>query len=256
MKVAEVLYTYNNSICTMICIQDANDFNDYMELMNSSFAKTATKLLRSNTPVDRWDHLLWDKGEGDAITRAGLISAQLSGKSLWSSVGALQMQKLHSIQKSIAGGETVLVNQNGGYCCANKMVQIQKIYEIEGFEDYESVIRHNTKYLNLENDAVLEDYVKEKLGEIDPKFSYITSLRSAGYARLVGEMKKFKDYGGKALYLYTTAMDTDQVKFYCEAAAEAGIDKIHIEYSATPDDPALVDSIIEEAGLTKINAYE
>lgn len=255
IKVAEVYYSLFNSTHNMICIENDIDFFNYQKLLDSSLNNTIEKLLKSKTPVNYWDHLVYDSKQGDSIARLAIPIAQLKGENLWNTMSSIVVQKLSYISKLISNGKTVLINSNGGYCYPSKDISIIKIYNVEFFEKQNFKINHNTKYLNLENDAILENHTKEKLASIDQNYSYICSLRSYNDQQLSKFMKEFVSFGGNTLYIYTTGIDTNQVKSYCNLAFQSGIKNICFEYSSNPEEhiKSINNSHIIESGLNLVH---
>lgn len=64
------------------------------------------------------------------------------------------------------------------------------------------------------------------------KFSYITNLRVFDKEDLIDIFKEFLASGGEVLYIYTTGQDVGQMYQYTEAAIEAGIKEMILEFNS------------------------
>jgi hypothetical protein len=131
----------------------------------------------------------------------------------------------------VANGETILVNNVGGYCTYDPdYYTIINVRETEIPKNY--VINEGTKYINLENDPELEQHAIDYLERVDQNYSYITNLASHDYHSLVEIFGEFLKAGGDTVYVFTTGMNVEQMYEYESAARHAGIRKFEFEFNS------------------------
>lgn len=215
-----------------ILLENVDDVIEYNEtILQRDAGIAAQRMLKTSLKPDQFDHLITQDGPGGIIA-AAYSKAKFVASSPLLEVGITSDSKIARMLSHAAQGEQIMINEVGGYCFRTPETKILREGPYSPFEHATYVIKENTKYINLENDAVLEDHTIKHLRKVDKFYSYITNLRSFSKEDLVKVFNEFKANGGEAAYLYTTGFDVDQVHEYCEALQEAGITKIDFEFNS------------------------
>lgn len=231
----------------MTLIEDLDDVRQYANILNDDVEDTLHRIVSSKVNPDRWDHMI-TKDEGGTVLAASLIKAEAQGTNPLFEALPLADSKIRSILKFITDGEKVLVNNVGGYCPLDKSfhtIVCERPYKQSSPKSY--VIRTETKYINLENDPLVEQHTIQYLDLVDPNYSYVTNLWKFNKDQLVDIFTKFKDNGGTTVYVYTTGLDVPQMYEYSEAIIEAGIPNVEFDFNdqVTDDHQNVVDHLVD-----------
>jgi len=215
-----------------ILLEDVDDVIEYNEtVLQRDAGIAAQRMLKTSLKPDQFDHLITKDGPGGIIATSYYKASFVESSPLLE-VGITSDAKIARLLGHAAQGEQIMINNVGGYCFRTPNTKIIREEPYAPFESATYVIKENTKFINLENDAVLEDHTIKHLRKVDKNYSYVTNLRSFSQVDLVKVFEEFKANGGEAAYLYTTGFDVDQVHEYCEALQEAGITKIDFEFNS------------------------
>lgn len=241
-----------------ILLEDINDVLDYAEHLYGDVEIAAERMIKSDLPPERFDHLVANDRVGAMIGGAAYKANILGGAAI-QEVCHMANDKITSMSKFALKGEQIMVNKNGGYCFLDEKTKIlhSEPHVLTREDTY--TIRENTTYINLENDSVLEKHTNTYLSKIDPNYSWIASLRNYDSSELIDIFKTFKANGGSIAYVYTTGFDVPQVHMYCSALKYAGITEVHFEFNAGIEDKlrSALDQIAAEGmNITFLGDYK
>lgn len=214
-----------------ILLEDVDDVLEYAVDLADSTETAATRMIKSNLPPERFDHLASNDKIGGQIAAAAQLTF-IRGGSAIAELGIMAHDKIQRFMNYVLKGEQIMLNKNGGFCFLTENTKILREAPYAFTKESTHTIRENTTYINLENDADLEQHTIDHLSKIDPNYSYITSLRNYEVSDLIDVFKEFKTNGGSVAYLYTTGFDLQQIHDYCSALRTAGIKKIEFEFNA------------------------
>lgn len=218
-----------------LMIDTPETLSEYNALLEQTTTDKISSVLASKVAPDRWDHMCGDS-LGGSLLAAGWSQAYVEGNSnpLLNMV-AHALQNTSVFTTAIANGETILVNDKGGYCYYDPNYHTI-IDSSDNITPTNYFIPKNTKYINLENDAELELKAIKYLDDVDPNYSYITHLASFDIPQLIEIFTLFKQAGGEVVYVYTTGINVSQMFDYTEAAISAGLLRFEFEFNAGMDD--------------------
>lgn len=221
----------------VVLLYTVEDFKNFITFYESDVANVVRKLFNSGLPIDRWDHFLVNSPAGITLN-AAVNKCKIAGGSPFIEMDKISNEVNIAKLEVISRGDILVQQKNGSYF----YIRDESQYDIDIIsEDYEFSldikyhIGKNTKYINLENDPELEQHTKDFMKENDENFSYILNLRNCDKYKLSKIFKLFVKNGGESLYLYTTGMDTLQMRDYIQIAIDAGIKKGLFEFNAGKD---------------------
>jgi hypothetical protein len=215
-------------------IADVEDFKGLQELVVDEVRRVTQLMLTCGLEPEKFDHL-HTKGLGENFIRISCVRSQLKNINPIYLVGDAGDEYLQAIGRALAKGETLIVNKNGGWCNLSAGLKVVKeIGEFDRSDEVDFYIHKNTRLLNLENDPYLDSDAREYLLANDKNYSYITELRAFSPEKLSKLMKEFVANGGQTLYVYTTALDVQQLKEYSSVAIASGIQDFVFHLSAEP----------------------
>ncbi len=234
-----------------VLLENIDDVLEYAEHHCSDVETAAARMIKSNLPPERFDHLASSDSIGQLIAGA-VYKTQMNGGSSILEIGVMADEKILRMMKWSLEGEKIMLNHVGGYCFLNENTKILREESYEFTNEPTHVINDNTTYINLENDSDLEQHTIDYLSKIDPNYSYITNLRNYETSDLIDVFKEFVSKGGSIGYIYTTGFDTQQIHQYCSAFKAAGITDIHFEFNAgiADDLQATLDQLREDDDLS------
>ncbi len=236
-------------------IRNRTDLEELCGMITEAGNNLVKRLINSSTPVDRWDHLRYGGFEGALLSQLIVKMRMIEIRPLIEPL-ILAQQRCEVLSGYVLDdGETILVNDNMGWCPLTDDIEI--LDEWVWLEDmtvyYE--LHPNDKYINLENDEALEDRTISRFAKMGQSFSYITRLHKFNKAELTEIFRRFKANGGTVVYVYTTASNVKQMYEYFEAAMDAGLRNFEFEWSAEP--PYAVEDFLRhakrEAKVTVLN---
>jgi len=233
MKQVTVEDKFGQTIDYMM-ISSPDDFAEYAESLGRDVEKTCARLINSDVPPDRWDHMIRRNG-ADSVVGLGIYRAKLFGGSIFPLITDSMAEKLLNMSRSLDEGEILLVNEVGGYC-TYKDDYHTILTEGEYLVPDTYTIKKNTKYINLENDPDLEQHTIDYLNKVDENFSFVLNLREYPYARLTNVFKEFMENGGDTVYVYTTGLDVPQMLDYSAAIIDSGLKKVVFEFNCGKND--------------------
>lgn len=214
-----------------ILLNNMDELYEYAMSLRHKVISYTQRLLKSGAPVSRWDHMITQTEEGAILKAVVNKTSALGGRPIVE-MGSLLTQKIQSMMNHIKNNQPVLVNEVGGYCVLHDSWEIISEKEFFPLSVKTYVINENTKYINIENDEILEKVAEKYLLSIDKNFSYILNLHSFTKNELLDVFNQFKDNGGQALYVYTSGINIPQMYEYIDAAAKAQINIIEIEFNS------------------------
>lgn len=214
-----------------LLVSSVEELTKYMENTSNKVSKLLCELIKSNIPVDRWDHCI-TKDSAGSILMGTLLHCQFKGESPVLSVDKVMLEKFSNMLKYILDGEKVLINSLGGYCTAPDDATFTFEEEVDLSFKPTYVINDNTKYINLENDSELEEHSKKYLNDKDNNYSYITNLSSHSKEQLEAIFKEFVSKGGTTVYVFTTGLKVQQMYEYFNAAKVSGLVNFEFEFNS------------------------
>lgn len=224
--------TKYDEICSYLMLSNIDDILEYSETLSIGVANTLRRILASNVNIDRWDHMV-GRNDPDGVMGGAINAANIKGTNPIYEVGPLVDSKIANMLKYVAKGEIILVNSNGGYCpFTENYHEIIEESEHVAVREQTHVINKDTKYINLENDPVLEKHTIEYLGTVDPNYSHVCQLRNYTIEELTNVFNEFQANGGDTVYVYTTGMDIPQMYEYSDAIIQSGLIKVELELNA------------------------
>jgi len=214
-------------------IKTGEDLAEYADSLSHNVDNAITRLITSKVPIDRWDHMITRDDQGGVLAGA-VLTAQVRGSNPIYELGPMFDGKIASMREYLLEGETVLVNDSGGYCFYNPDYHtILRTEEYTTPDKFKYKINEDTKYINLENDPKLEDNAVNYLKKVDPNYSWVTNLYNIDNDTLVDILKEFQCASGEVVYVYTTGTNVEQMYDYCRCIIDAGIKKVEFKFSAT-----------------------
>lgn len=235
MKKALVEMPHNQGQCWVIMLESLEDFYKYSKTFQLKAEEFICKIIKSSLPVDRWDHV-WDESEEGSLFSAAINKCKIVGGSPLVEYSLLLDKKIKAILFSMIEGHTILINKVGGWMPLSDDAQVIKTEEYIQEREFTHHIPDNTRYINLENDPVLEQHTKDYLSLRDENYSYILNLRRYSHEELVNVFTEFKEKGGHTVYVYTTGSDVQQMYDYSESAIAAGIRNFIFEFNSEVTD--------------------
>lgn len=232
MKLAKIKW-YGNEVCENIILSSLEDILEYQQLLTRNTVDTFSYVAKNNIPVDRWDHYGSNGDYGNSFNLT-IQTCKLSGGRPVLEFDKITNSKCLNMSKIINMGRDVVVNKNGGYCdfCPTRHEILEYCGDFKSSTNKAAVIKENTKYINLENDPVLERHSKDFLNKVDSNYSYVLRLCEFSKDELISVFKDFKSKGGEVVYVYTTGSNVSQMWEYCNAVIAAGLKNIVFEFNA------------------------
>ena len=215
-------------------LSDIEDLLEYQKMAHGVFEDKVQKVMRSRVDPSRWDHLC-GSGLSGAMLSGGIQRAHLRGTNPLIEMGNMLTEKELRWVELIGKGHQILVNVVGGYCIWNDSYHrlVREGVEVKVKETVH--IPSGSRYINLENDGILEERVVEYLGEKDENYSYVLNLRDKSVDELDEIFVQFVREGGEVVYVYTTGSDVNQMYEYSESAIRCGIKRFEFEFNAGMD---------------------
>lgn len=225
---------------TGFLIRNLSDLILYIEHQSGLLLNDFFYACKNNIRKEQWDHFY------SSPLGVGTTFAKMKGTSpLFESTNLLDT-KHAGMAKTLLQFGAVFVNQNGGYHnFTDETHTILTEEEIVLDRPKFTIIADRPSLINLENDPDIENHTVKYFKEHNLELSYICHLRNYSKKDLVDVFTEFKTKGGTGLYVYTTGMDINQMEEYCNAAIDAGLETILIQFNAeiSADHVELLDSI-------------
>jgi len=215
-------------------IDSLGDLPHYFEHVSEQCVQHFTKIVKSDIPQEKWDHCLGGS-QGASIFGHAVMQSKFNQKNPIYNLDSAIHRKYNAFANFLAKGQPILINKAGGYCPfidGEHELVYQKPYSLDEEKHQNIVIKKQTKYINLENDPILESHTISYLSKIDPNYSHITNLRSFDIEELIEAFIRFKDNGGTTVYIYTTGTDIEQMYNYSEAICRAQLAHVEFEFNA------------------------
>ena len=225
-------------------IRDHKDFKELCDLVQVAVGNLTKRLINTNVPVDRWDHLRYGGFEGALLTQL-LIKMKFTEVIPLVEPGILAKERMTALIDYLMRDETLLVNDKLGYCVLTDDIEVLGEWEWQLDKTKFYSIVPGSRCINLENDETLEQHTRDYFAAKGEPFSYITSLHRFDKEELVEIFKRFKAAGGSVVYVFTTGSNVAQMYDYYEAALDAGITHFVFDWSA--EVTAAVDRFIDHA---------
>lgn len=234
MKRVKVHYKQVNEDCEAFLIKDEKDLEEFTIFLKFCTENIVQTMLKTTLPDEHFDHIVLNFVALERnLAKMGVMMAKTTGRNPIYMVEESAQQYFRGVKKALENGEQVVLNDSGGWSTLGEEVSLVKIIREEPLRlNVKYQINHDTRYLVVENDAELEQEAKRYLEKVDPKYSYITRLRSWTEKGLRSLFKEFIDKGGKVFYVYTTGLDYEQARGFYNLAYEAGIREFEVHMSA------------------------
>jgi hypothetical protein len=230
-------------------IENPADLDEYGRYVMDVAERAFKKVLHSTIPLEKFDHIIpFQPSVEKGLMTMALVRSKTNdvgiqrGRSLLNNpihqIIPSATEKIEAMRLCIQRGETLIVNENGGFMPHNDSdIDILNVYDQEIMEKTErkSVIQDDTQWLVLENDLVLPKESAEFLKRTDPKFSAIYDLRGYGPEQFRKLLETFKQKGGHTVFVYTTGLDVQQMYEYTDALAKAGLKKLLFYFNSGVD---------------------
>lgn len=216
--------TYYNRII----LENIEDLQEYFNYTQDEIVEGVRIVLKSNVSPDSYDHLVRQNVFGGLLATS-FTDCQMKGGNPLINLDKVVTQKFINFTRHILAGEKIMLNQVGGYC----FVGDGTIEWINAPDNkLTCTINTGTKYINLENDPVLEQYSKDYLSLVDKNYSYVTNMFRMRAADFNIVFNDFVDAGGTTVFVYTTGMDVDQMFVYFDSAVDTGIKNFEFVFNA------------------------
>lgn len=208
-------------------IEDEKDIIEYFAMIEPNFRKGVQALLKTHVSPDRWDHLARADSFGNLLIHA-INKCNISGGSILLTLGTALDQKIAMFKKYIILGKKIIVNDLGGFCFLEDTYNIVNEYQ----KKIEYYISKEPKYINLENDPILEDYTCSHV----PNCSYILNTFSLSEKELKNVLIEFKEKGGVGIWQYTTGTDIEQLYLFMKLGLEVGLTEYIFHFNSGLND--------------------
>jgi hypothetical protein len=216
---------------TGFLIKNLSDLILYIEHQSGLLVNDFIYACKKNIRKEQWDHFY------SSSLGIGTTFAKMKGTSPIFEATNLLDTKSAGMAKVLLQFGAVFVNQNGGYHNFNSETHtILEEKDVNLDRPQLTVIANRPSLINLENDADIENHTVKYFKENGLELSYICHLRNYSQKDLVNVFTDFKNKGGTGLYVYTTGMDINQMEGYCNAAIDAGLDTILIQFNVQISD--------------------
>lgn len=239
MLKATVNYKWENKQVEGYIIETFDDIEKLENFAHESGKKVVEKMLKTDLPVESFDHLHSGPGLQGGLTYSSYLRSRLkSGVNPIREVDNVVFDYLGTAENILSDMDVpVFINSVGGLTPVTK--DIIEIIESTPIEEIpisrpQPLIRKKTKVINLENDPELENVSKDYMENFlkDNKFSCITEMRDFNYNELVEIFNDFKNKGGEIVYVYTTGGDVQQMYEYSKAAMESGLKEFIFDFNS------------------------
>lgn len=206
-------------------IENQDDLNEYAEFSRKTAVKVMNKTIQSDIDIERFNHTIPNFAcEEQSIMKHALALTTLRDvkNPIYHLESAVEV-KLATLQKVLDSGTKILVNAAGGWNTFMKDDVVISIEEVEQQDEQTVFINENSNAIVLENDYVIPNESHNYIKTIDPNYAKILDLRGnmLNYEKFVDILKN--QFNGEIVYVYTTAMDVEQMHKYCDAIIEAKI---------------------------------
>lgn len=220
-------------------MDDLNEFDDFSmrvlrQDMNFYFRNMEMSLQK----------MTW--GVNDSIVKHQTLRAELGCNkdhnrlSPICNLDAPLVRRFMKYQECLQDGLEVLVNSVGGYRFMTPDFEAQiirrDVVDVSSERAKSIVVKKSSKYINLENDPVLEAYTTATLEAIDPDYGYIVNLRYFDQQQLTDIFSHFVSNGGHTVHVYTTGIDVEQMYLYASAAVNAQVPNLWIQLNCGVSD--------------------
>lgn len=221
MKKAKVKCPYQG-VSTRYLIEDFNDLYAYVEILKQSADNALIKTIKGSENLSDM--------ENGVIMYAALKNGNKNP--IYYLDGAVK-DKIEKFISYLTIGKKILINNAGGFCFLDDKLELLKIWtEVNNVKEDNYCIVEGSKVINLENDPELEQHSINYMESNFGKYSYVTNLRLFNKENLIKVFNEFIVSGGEILYIYTTGQDVGQMYEYTEAAIEAGIKEMVLEFNS------------------------
>lgn len=205
------------------------DLIEFLDWQKRCVADDISMLIKSGIPSDRWDHM--QPTCIKTIYKLALIRIKLGKTAPLFALDVAFKEYTESLLRAFDSHlPTLCINMNGGYNYAYEFSDVKdfipsanKALVLRGVYD---------PILIIENDAELDEWTSTNL---KPNFSYLTSLRRFDSTQLERAFSDFHIHTNYAyqktgrssyLFVYTTAMDGNQMLEYVQSAKKGHFQKI------------------------------
>lgn len=214
-------------------IKELDEYNDYCEKAVDSFINQILTRDLEKEPQD----IIPDCGQLRGVWKYTLFKSESEGTNPLLMLPWKYQEKYENMLSVIADKKHLLINMNGGYEFTNTLPQIIKSENVENlFLEENTKLNEGSSYIVLENDMEVDPEGHKIASLMDKDYSHITCLSKHSEDDLVSVFKKFKEMGGKGIYVYTTGQDINGMYRYTNAAIRAKFTEIKIDFNSGLND--------------------
>jgi len=252
MRHVEVTSSYFKN-APYIYITNAKELGEYFEALDNGVYETIEKAIKSGVTPERLNHIIDRDDIGDQVLAVSYARCSTEGGNPLVGMAPAMQNKMQMLGDHLMKYGSVLINKAGGFCNADKdwvITDVPAPAEKPKFK-----FAKNPSFINLENDAHLEQHTRKWFQRNNYEISFIKKLRRFSLEALTKIFTDFKEAGGKGIYVYTTGIDAEQVHDYCDAVIKAELTDAIFEFnSGKPSDHVMqaLDNLVEADVNVKI----
>lgn len=239
-----------NTMCPILepaewfIIENWGDLMEYAIHLGVVVSRMQESLLKTDVPMDKWDHLTM-KGQEKALFGMALMQRDYKAKNPVMNLVNIGEDKIYGFAKHLMRGKKILLNKNGGYCFAGNGMEIVEYLGNTplSVSRVQPLLREESGWIVLENDPILPEESKSFLEKKDPNYSAIFDLRYYSQSELAMFLDIFTSDGGHTVFVYTTGMDVKQMWEYSETIINSQI--THVVFSFTQGKNDAINEVID-----------
>lgn len=233
---AIVKYPHNQGDREVFVVRNISELASYLTYAEKCSEDLIRKVMKASVPVHRWDHI-HIKSIAGVTFNAAVLKCGISGGAPLIEYSSMFDERLRDFVRLVMDNKKLVINDNGGWFDFEDESIIIKSWEHKFEEMWSHKITEGTHIICLENDPQLEETAIEFLDDADPNYSYITNLRSYSDPMLRKAFNQFisacdKSVSQPTVYVYTTGMDVEQMRFYTSIAIECGIKDFIFDFNS------------------------
>lgn len=223
-------------------VRTKEDLEAYKEELAGGQEAVMTHMIKYQGP--KLDHAVPKSGEERSLFRGALANSDLKGTNPLYEIEGLALRKYLTVCKLVNSGKTVLINDVGGYYYLTDKEEIMEEVDVT---NRDVRIKEGTTTITLENDPMIDH--NSSVSKYDTNFSYVLNLRR-NMDNLQQIFKDFEAAGGQFAYIYTTAIDEQQVLDYFDVIIK------HTDIEEVVLDFVDLDQRIDDLLVRLYNTYE
>jgi hypothetical protein len=214
---------------TGVIIANMDDFREYFDLQSKELFGDFKNAIINQIPKERWDHLSGKLGVATNISKIKETNPLIEACDMLDKKGL-------SVLNILVSGLSVFINESGGaHAFSDDTHTILESQEFTRSKNKKVVIAKNPSFINLENDPKPENHTIEYFKSQNLEPSYIFNLRNFDKEDLIDVFSEFTVQGGHGVYIYTTAMDVEQMAMYCDAIIASDFNSVIFHFNSEID---------------------